>query len=342
VIDFRYHLVSIIAVFLALALGLVVGAAALQPKETQALLALSSHEKTTINSLEQKNGLLNRQNSADQSFAQAASGLLLGNLLDGQRVVLVTAPGADGTTISGVTAAARQAGAKVTGQVSLEPQFFDTSGGTESSLDALARQLAPPGVAVGGDAANPEHGQQAAASVIAAALVTKDSPAVSAAVTQSSAILNGFGQQGFLQVSANGGAASPQAATLAVVVIPATPPGSESGPVNQGLVAVAQALQGASSGAVLAGSLAGSGPGSAIDAIASGNISASLTTVDNADLETGQIVVAQALAELLAGSKPAQYGVASNAAPSPAPRPSPSATAQGTPTAPARKTSPKK
>ena len=337
-IDFRYHLVSIIAVFLALAIGLVVGAAALQPTETKALLALSSHERKTNQTLEQDNNALSKQNAADQSFAQAASGRLLADLLAGQRVVLVTAPGADNTTITGVTAAVQQAGAKLTGQVSLQPQFFDTGGGTESNLEAQARQAAPPGVAAAGDAANPEYGQQSAANVIAAALVTKDGPGASAAAIQSSAILSGFAQQGYLHVSSNGGTLGAQRATLAVVIIPAAPPGSETGPLNQGLVVVAQALQGASNGTLLAGSLAGSGPGSVIDAIASGNISASLTTVDSADLQTGQIMVAQALAGLLAGHKPAQYGVASNVVPSPAPTPSATATAQATPTAPGRKT----
>ena len=44
-IDFRYHLVSIIAVFLALAIGIVVGATALQPATVKLLNAASVAEK---------------------------------------------------------------------------------------------------------------------------------------------------------------------------------------------------------------------------------------------------------------------------------------------------------
>ena len=46
-IDFRYHLVSIIAVFLALAVGLVVGATALAPKTEAALSRLQTELSRT-------------------------------------------------------------------------------------------------------------------------------------------------------------------------------------------------------------------------------------------------------------------------------------------------------
>ena len=94
--------------------------------------------------------------------------------------MLVTAPGADGGTINGVTAALKLAGAKVTGQVQLQPAFFDTSASTQNSLDALAQKVAPPTVILGSQPtqppANPQiAGQQDAAQVLAAALVTKSS-----------------------------------------------------------------------------------------------------------------------------------------------------------------------
>ena len=52
-----------------------------------------------------------------------------------------------------------------------------------------------------------------------------------------------------------------------------------------------------------------------------------LTTVDNADTVTGQIIVAQALNELLEpNATPAAYGVRPGAVPSPAPSVTPSPT----------------
>jgi Copper transport outer membrane protein, MctB len=323
VIDFRYHLVSIIAVFLALAIGIVVGSTALQGGTEDTLRHLVNTVSQHNNTLRQQNNLLRGQVSADQTFVQAADRRLLDGLLAGQRVVLVTAPGADGATVAGITAAVKRAGATVTGQVSLSPAFFDTSAGTESSLDTLARQLAPAGVSLGGQAGNQQiAGQQAAARVIASALVARDGTTQDASPLDSNAILSGFGQRNYLQVSANSSTGSLQPATLAVVVIPATPPVNDTSPANLGLIAVAQALQTASNGTVLAGSLSGSGSNSAIDAISSGAVTGSLSTVDCADTQVCQVAVAQALWELLTGHKPAAYGVRPDAFPSPAPSPS--------------------
>jgi hypothetical protein len=331
VIDFRYHLVSIVAVFLALAVGIVIGAGALQSPTLKGLQRTSEAQTRQVKSLLATERLLEHQISSDQNFALAGSGLLLDRLLDGQRVVLVYAPGADGQTVSGITTALQQAGAKVTGKIGLQQSFFDTTAVTETSLRTLAQGLAPAGLDLGTDTADPPiAGQQAAAQVIAAALVTGKSLGWTAARSQS--ILAGFGARGYLQVSSAGGAggttlAAP--ATLAVVVIPSTPPASASDPANLALITVAQQLQSASHGTVVAGSLAGSGSGSAIDEISSANIP--LTTVDNADGEIGQITVAQALSYLLAGNKPASYGIAPGVFPSPAPTPSPSPAAPAGP-----------
>jgi Copper transport outer membrane protein, MctB len=325
VINFRYHLVSLVAVFLALAIGLFIGATELRPKVTASLNHISKVERDEIDSLEAGTRQLQQQISNDQAFAQAAVPRLLPGLLDGQRVALVIAPGADGATISGVTTALQQAGAKVTGQVVLQQAFFDTGASTESRLEALARQLDPPGLDLDGQVVqqigdDQISGQEEAATVLAAAIVTKDVAGLTSA--QGTAILRGFANQGYLQVNpANGGTALPSA-SLAVVIIPATPPADgDSDPANIALVAVTQQLQDGSHGAVLAGSYPGSGPGSAIDELTSGNTGAQLSSVDCANTEVGQIMVAQALNQLLNGHKPAAYGFAAGAVPSPAPTP---------------------
>jgi hypothetical protein len=324
VIDFRYHLVSIVAVFLALAIGIVIGAGALQGDLLTALEKTSKAQAQHVKSLLGTQSSLQQQLSGDQAFAQAGSGLLLDRLLDGQRVVLVTAPGADGQTVSGIISAAQQAGATVTGQVNLTQAFFDTAAVTENSLRTLSQGLAPAGVSLDGQIPDEQiAGQQAAAQVIAAALMTGKSNDWTASESQS--ILSGFGQHGYLNVSnagPAGGTVLSAPATLAVVIIPATPPSGASDPANLALIAVAQELQSAGRGTVVAGTFGGSGPGSAIDEICS--TSTALTTMDNANTETGQIAVAQSLNFLLSGKKPACYGLRPAAFPSPAPSASPS------------------
>jgi hypothetical protein len=337
VIDFRYHLVSIVAVFLALAIGIVVGATAIKPSALRVLDNQSRREQQQINSQRTTiSGLqdqLNAERNADQAFAQANARLVLDNLLAGQRAVLVTAPGADAATISGVTAALQQAGAKVTGQAELQPAFFGTSASTQTSLEAVARRVAPPGMIVGIQAGAPATdaqivGQQWAAQVLAAALVTKigaDLPA-----TQTKAIVDGFAQQGFLNVNLPGGSTALSQATLAVVIIPAAPPASGAAdPANLALISLADQLRQSSLGVVVAGKLSGSGTGSAIDELINGNTGVKqVSTVDDADSQIGQIEVAQALSILLTTHKSAAYGVVPRAAPSPAPTP----TATPTPT----------
>ena len=95
-IDFRYHLVSIVAVFLALAIGIVVGTTALKPAVLTGLQKTATAEKARIDALFARNAQLKNQLRAAQAFAQAGEQLTLGDLLDGQRVVLVTAPGLPG------------------------------------------------------------------------------------------------------------------------------------------------------------------------------------------------------------------------------------------------------
>lgn len=341
-IDFRYHLVSIVAVFLALAIGLAVGATALTPTTAKVLNAESNREKNQISHQRAVNSSQQNQINSDQAFARAAAPLLLAGLLDGQKVVLVTAPGASGSTISGITTALDLAGAEVTGQVQLQPAFFDTTASTENSLDALAQKVAPPTVTPGDQTAAPNlspdvAGQQEAAEVIAPALVSADGTDLPA--NETSAILSGFAQQGYLQVNstssgstASTGSAALAQATLAVVVIPASPPSSGSAPANQALLALAEQLKLQSHGVVMAGALSGSGAGSAIDELVNGSTGVKVSSVDDADTEAGQIQVAQALSYLLAGHKPAAYGVYAGAVPSPAPTPSATPSPTSTPT----------
>jgi hypothetical protein len=335
VIDFRYHLVSIVAVFLALAIGLVVGATALKPTTLQVLNRESIREKHQIGAQRTQIQGLQYQVGSDQAAAKANAPLVLSNLLAGQRVVLVTAPGADGSTIAGITAALQQAGATVTAQANLQPGFFDTSAGTENSLDALAQRVAPPGVIPGIQPAQPDistqiAGQQQAAQVLAPALVTRDGADLPAQPTQK--ILAGFAAQGYLQMNVAAGPAARGQATLAVVVIPATPPASGAAdPANLALLSLAEQLRLSSRGVVLAGSLPGSGPGSVIDELLNGNTGLQLSSVDNASTEVGQIEVAQALGLLLNGRPPAAYGVVPGVAPSPAPTPAATPTSARSP-----------
>ncbi len=317
-IDFRYHLVSIVAVFLALAIGIVIGSTSVLKGATLSVLEkTSSAERSKIDSLLNQNALLKQQRNADQSFAAASESVLLPGLLSGARVVLIQAPGAPGQVTSGIAAALTQAGAVVNGQVQMQQPFFAT--GSQADLDTLNRQLTPAGATLRSGTA-----QAQASQLIASAILTKSGLGqLPAGVTDASAktILNGYAAGGFLSVSQR----ITGRATLAVVITPATPPSTDDANAqSQTLVALAQQLNLADDGTVMAGQLAGSGPGSAIDVLRTSGQPAHLSSVDNADATSGQIVVAQALYEQLTDGKSGSYGSlpsASAAGPSPAPAP---------------------
>jgi Copper transport outer membrane protein, MctB len=316
VIDFRYHLVSIIAIFLALAVGLLVGSTALSGKAVEALTAAQRAALNKNASVTKQNKQLGNQVTADQAFASASSKRLLTGLLTGEKVVIVTAPNFDSAVVSGVRTALGEAGASVTGEVDLSQQFLNSDGQNEAALNQLSEQLASQyGVTLTGPSSNPVSGQAAAAQVLAASLLTGNG--TSLATSSSQGILNGLTKGGYLSVSSSSSGSVPAPANLAVLVTPGTPAPQTGSLV---LEATALALKDASNGTVMAGSVGAIGPNSVISGE---DGKAQVSTVDNADTESGQIMTVQAL--YLHG-KVGQYGIGPGVAPSPAPSPSPSPT----------------
>jgi hypothetical protein len=318
VIDFRYHLVSIIAVFLALAVGLAVGSTALSGKAEEALTAAQHRALAENSALHKDDKQLQSLVANDQAVLAANSKAVLNNLLLDEKVVLIVAPGYDTTVLSGLTTALRQAGAQVTGEVQLNPEFTNsTTGQTEATLTSLAHSLATQaGLLLAQDPPSQVAGQQEAAQVLADSLVSSSGTETNSSSQQ---ILNGFSQAGFISViSGNPGNAPAQ---LAVLVTPSGPPPQSSSPV---LVAFAQELKSAGGATVMAGNLSSIGAGSAISA--EDGAGPAVATVDDADYESGQILVVQALKAALDGRAAKPYGTVPGTAVSPAP------TAAATPT----------
>jgi hypothetical protein len=335
VINFRYHVVSTVAVFLALAIGIILGSTELQGTTFSILKNTSTQLANELKARNTQNAQLQQLVNGDEAFAQASEARLLGGLLAGQRVVLVEAPGAPGSVINGMTTALRDAGATVTGQVSLQPKLLDASQNNQQFLSSLVQQLAQPGAATGNGTP-----LQQAAKLLGSAILTKNNPASSTpgnstdgkSATNSQTILATYAQGGLLGTS-------PQLtvpATLAVVVTPAAPPGGGvSDPQNQSLVTLAQELNTAGLGTVVTGSVTGSVGGSAIDALRGSSAGGQISSVDDADTVTGQIISVWALQQALTGHKAGSYGVGpgnTSAAPSQAPAPSASASSAQTAT----------
>jgi hypothetical protein len=332
VIDFRYHLVSIVAVFLALAIGIVLGAAELQGPTYNLLNGTTAKLQNELNQANSQRDMAEEQANAGDAYAEAVEPVVLHNLLAGQKLLIVTEPGAQGSVVSGITSAANDAGAEVTGQINLQAKFFDTSDTTQDSLNQINLDVASH---AGLTLDNTETYQQQAAQVIASQILTK-SPLSATGVgqdgtgqdTSAATMLSAYAYAGFLTTSGQ----PATEATLAVVITPQTAPSDGSAdPLDQILVPVAQELAATSAATVVAGSSAGSGTGSPIAVLRSNNVANQVSTIDDADYVSGQSVVIEALAIQLSGGKPGSYGFASNGANAVAPSAAPTATASPSP-----------
>ena len=126
-IDFRYHLVSLISVFLALAVGVVLGAGPLQNSLGTALndqvTALRENRNATQAKLEQTETAVNER---DSYITQAATSLLPGTLAS-KNVAMVLLPEANAEDADAIATQLKNAGATVTGRVSLTSTWVDLS-----------------------------------------------------------------------------------------------------------------------------------------------------------------------------------------------------------------------
>jgi Copper transport outer membrane protein, MctB len=318
VIDFRYHLVSIVAVFLALAIGIVLGSTELQGSTIDGLRGVNNSLNSKLNAVSaQRDGFATEAGASDQ-FLQTAEPKLLNAMLAGMRIVLVTEPGAPSSIIDGVEKAAGYAGATVTGTVALQPKFNDLSGTTRSSLSAINAELATfDGITLAPAADEQTVQQQEAAQLIAAAILDKTDGQSGLALPDAQTLLKAYVQGGYLTYTG----APTNRATLAVLVTPQTAPADGSNdPANLVLLAIAAqfANANASAATLVAGPVtASAAPAGAISVLRGSSVSGQVSSVDNADTRLGQISTIWALADQVAGGKPNSYGISGASAVSP-------------------------
>jgi hypothetical protein len=329
VIDFRYHLVSIVAVFLALAIGIVLGSTELQGATIDGLRQTADSLTNRLNNANNQLSDNQAQLNADQKFYAAAEPKLLAQNLTDDRIVILAEPGAPNSVIDGIKQAATYAGATITLTVSLQPQFNDLSGATFSKLQAINAQLASTDDTVLGEPADVQTvNQQQAAQLIAGAVLQKQGTAFGLTAAQAQNVLGEYAQAGYLTMTPTASDALTDPANLAVIVTPGTAPtDGQDDPANRVLLGVAQEFATYSAATVVAGSVTGSSPAdSAMSVLRSSSVSSQVSSIDNADTTLGQISTIWALADQLAGGTPNSYGVSGASAVSPTPAAAPTQT----------------
>jgi hypothetical protein len=168
VIDFRYHLISIIAVFLALGIGILMGSLVLGENLVDQLERELGAIKDRNDELQASIEELNAQVEQNASFAQAVYPHLVGSQLQGERVVLFTIEGTEGDLLDQVRSAIEDAGGTVGGVVTATSKLQLENQPTRDELALLLSSSASEpdelrselGHALGNDAASLATGEQ--------------------------------------------------------------------------------------------------------------------------------------------------------------------------------------
>jgi hypothetical protein len=305
VIDFRYHLVSIVAIFLALAVGIVLGTTLLQEpavKSAQEVAAQLTKSKEELRT--QLDALQGRESGNDALITALTPDLVAGDLT-GQRVLLVETPGSSTTVREAAQQALTQAGADISGRASLTEKFFDPKG--VGVLDGLVNQLKPANMIFPATATSWDR----AAMLLSAAFVTPDQAQANTPNPATTDVVGSFETGGLLTTDGD----PIKRAPLVVRLAPETPYVGESAEVQAGaLVSVAGGLDLAGKGTVLAGTVATpAAPGDPIAALRDdGEVSKRVSSVDTADMPAGRVAIVYSLREQLNG-RAGQYGIGKGA-----------------------------
>ena len=287
-VSFRYHLVTVGAVFLALAAGVVLGAG---PLSTKVSSALTTSPTQAAASTQADLAALRATVTAGDAYIAATQKTLVAGQLHKTRVVLVVAPGTPTTMAASVTDMLVQAGATVTGAVTLTPAWSDPAHATV--LDGITTQLAPANTLV-----TNTTGEAQAAAVLAAALVTRQTSALGRTSDPATALLAGLVQGGFITVTGT----PDKAASLVVLLVPAIEPNAV------GLLPLMAALHAAGRGVVVVAPSGSAGPGGSVAVLrADTPTRAQVSSVDSADSLGGRVAMVLALAQQKAGGH-GQYG----------------------------------
>ena len=305
-ISLRYHIVSLVAVFLALALGIVVGSTVLQEGTVSVLRATSEQVRQQSERNSRENVALKQEISRLQSFGTTVLPELVQDRLKGRSVVLVDTDKVDSGLRDGVRKVLEDAGAEVDGQITFADERLAL--GTDADLTAAGRLL-------GVDAGDPE--------VLRGQLVKRlaERLANPAAIPQddrqrASDVLTGLQDADFLadlrlsRPLAAGSDPFPRQGSIFVLLGPAATATTAVAP-DAFLVPLADQVSGLAGGAVAGGEAADvPRETSWILALRDNRaVSRRVSGIDSVDKVYGQLALVEALEDRLQQEAAGQYGV---------------------------------
>jgi outer membrane murein-binding lipoprotein Lpp len=291
-------------VFLALAVGVVLGSVLLSGTVLSGLRAENQELHSQIDALaDQKNALDEKLGTANDFNTRMAGRIVRGELTD-KSVVIFRTPDAHNDDVDAVSQLVGQAGGSVTGTVSLTQQFVDDNS-AEKLRSVVDSSIVPAGAQLNTKLL--DQGSQAGDLLGIALLIHSDAPAPAVPAVddgQRDTVLAALRDTGFLTYGDQRiGAAN------AAVVITGGALGADAGNRGASVARFAAALAPHGSGTVLAGrDGCASGTAAVAVARADAGMAGAISTIDDVDTEAGRITVIMAAAEEIKGGHTGQYG----------------------------------
>lgn len=298
-------MVSLTAVFLALAIGLVVGTAALNGPVADSLRENVNELRKDNQQMRQAVNNMEEQLDREDDFAAEIAGTFLPGRLTGKRVLVLSLPfGRDNT--EGVVKMLQLGGADVVGRVDLQDKFINPD--NNNDLLELAVTAARPTNAPTTNLPGNGHGVETSSALLATVLLDGVSDATPISEADRRAVLAAYTNANYLTTSER-----LTASAEAVVIVSGQPYiDKDSAKKDESVVKVAKEFN-QTGATVVAGN--GSEGGNVVafvrgDAVLAGSIS----TVDNANTVQGQLVTALTLVQQVNENKAGHYGVGDDAA----------------------------
>lgn len=308
-IDFRYHLVSLVSVFLALAIGVVLGAGPLRESIGDTLTNQVDALRQDKENLQLAVGNRDEQIRQRDQFIAAVSPQLVAEQLGGRSVVVVALPDAGTEAVDLLTDQVTAAGADVTGRVTVTTDWVteEQEAFRRSLAGQLVQYLDPPPEVAGGAAGD-------LAAVLAWAVSAPDVAAAAEEDPNAATVVEGLRGGGLITVDGD----VTQRATLVLVVT-----GAPTGLEDDADVAAAQeaaarwlplvtAMDTYAGGAVVGGPAEAAAPGGLVSAVRTGDIADRVSTADAVDTPAGRVLAVWALREQLSGEA-GHYGFSDGA-----------------------------
>lgn len=265
-INFRYHLISIGAIFLALAAGVALGAGPLD--ETRNLIGNDGKTSETVD----KSDL----SGFEAAYAKKTGTALVAGKLKGQSVVIFTLPGARADQVQGLKAAMTSGGAKVSGEVALTSKLLDST--SRQFAEGVTQQAAKgvKGVVTSGDS------YLRVGSALGRAYLAKKTTKVDA---PASTISSAFAEGELIAVPTR----PADRATIALIV--AGPDAADSDQGQGDIVSeLAVGFDTQARGVVLAGPSPSSEDGGFLQVLRSSDTASHVSTIDVTDSAAGRLI----------------------------------------------------